>query len=93
MIAAFIHDLRLITLIDGGNPWTLIWRPPGLDPQDDIRAMQALWALQHLGAANSLWLQSNLSLVAMASPQPFGLASIHCRAQSALAGARSTPLR
>ena len=22
------NDLLLITLIDGGNPWTLIWRPP-----------------------------------------------------------------
>ena len=28
LLTAFNNDLRLITLIDGGNPWTLIWRPP-----------------------------------------------------------------
>jgi hypothetical protein len=67
LIAAFNNDLRLITLIDGGNPWTLIWRPPGPEPQDDIRAMQALWAVQNLGAADYLWLHSNVSLYAPVS--------------------------
>ena len=69
LIAAFNNDLRLITLIDGGNPWTLIWRPPGRQPQDDIGAMQALGAVQNLGAADYLWLQRNLSLFAPLSEQ------------------------
>ena len=64
LIAAFNSDLRLITLMDGGNPWTLIWRPPGPEPQDGIRARQALGAVQNLGAADYLWLHSNLSLYA-----------------------------
>ena len=67
LIAAFNNDLSLVTLIDGGNPWTLIWRPPAPEPQDDIRASQAQWAVQNLSAADYLWLHRNLSLYAPVS--------------------------
>ena len=62
LLTVFNSDLRLITLIDGGNPWTLIWRPPIPIVEDELRTMQALWAVQNLGAADYLWLLSNLSL-------------------------------
>ena len=64
LLTAFNNDLRLITLIDGGNPWTLIWRPPIPIAEDEFRTMQAMWAVQNLSAADYLWFCSNLSLYA-----------------------------
>ena len=62
LLSVFNSDLRLITLIDGGNPWTLIWRPSIPVAADELRIMQALWAVQNLAAADYLWFLSNLSL-------------------------------
>lgn len=67
LLTAFNNDLRLITLIDGGNPWTLIWRPPIPIAEDELRTVQAMWAVQNLGAADYLWFCSNLSLYAPVS--------------------------
>ena len=64
LLTAFNNDLRLITLIDGGNPWTLIWRPPIPIAEDELRTMQVMWAVQNLSAADYLWFCSNLSLYA-----------------------------
>jgi len=63
LVTAFNNDLRLITLIDAGNPWTLI-RPSLAQRPGAVRDQERL-------------------------PAP----SIHRSAQSALAGASSTPLR
>ena len=62
LLSAFNNDLRLITLIDGGNPWTLIWKPPIPIAEDGLRTMQAMWAVQNLGAADYLWFLGNFSL-------------------------------
>jgi len=67
LLTAFNNDLRLITLIDGGNPWTLIWRPPIPIAEDELLTMQAMWAVQNLSAADYLWFCSNLSLYAPVS--------------------------
>jgi len=67
LLTAFNNDLRLITLIDGGNPWTVIWRPPIPIVEDELRTIQTMWAVQNLGAADYLWFCSNLSLYAPVS--------------------------
>jgi hypothetical protein len=69
LLTAFNNDLRLITLIDGGNPWTLIWRPPSPIAEDELRTMQAMWAVHNLAAADYLWFCSNLSLYAPVSEE------------------------
>lgn len=69
LLTVFNSDLRLITLIDGGNPWTLIWRPPVPVAEDELRTMQAMWAVQNLGAADYLWFLSNFSLYAAVSEE------------------------
>lgn len=69
LLSVFNSDLRLITLIDAGNPWTLIWRPPIPRAEDELRTMQAMWAVQNLGAADYLWFLGNLSLYAPVSEE------------------------
>jgi hypothetical protein len=69
LLTVFNSDLRLITLIDGGNPWTLIWRPLVPCFEDELRTMQAMWAVQNLGAADYLWFLSNFSLYAPVSEE------------------------
>jgi hypothetical protein len=69
LLIALNNDLRLITLIDAGNPWTLIWRPPSPIAEDELRTMQAMWAVHNLAAADDLWFCSNLSLYAPVSEE------------------------
>jgi hypothetical protein len=64
LLNAFHPDLQLLTLMDGGNPWTLICKPPVPLPQEEFLAMQAMWEVQTLGAADFLWFLGNLSLSA-----------------------------
>jgi len=75
LLTAFHPDLQLLTLMDGGNPWTLIWRPPVPLPEDEFLAMQAMWAVQNLGAADFLWFLGNLSLYRPVSEEE-GLAEV-----------------
>lgn len=62
LLSAFNCDLRLLTLMDGGNPQTLLWRPREPVEEDPLRTMQAMWAVQNLAAADYLWFLDNLSL-------------------------------
>ncbi|MFZ0408695.1 MAG: class I SAM-dependent methyltransferase [Cyanobium sp.] len=62
LLALFHCDFRLLTLVDVGNPQTLLWRPLLPGQEDAIRTMQAMWAVQNLAAADYLWLLANLSL-------------------------------
>ena len=62
LLALFHCDLRLLTLADGGNPQTLLWRPSNPLEEDGIRSMQAMWAVQNLAAADYIWFLSNRSL-------------------------------
>lgn len=59
LLAAFNCDLRLLTLADGGNPQTLLWRPSTPMDEDPLRTMQAMWAVQNLAAADYLWFLNN----------------------------------
>lgn len=49
-------------LIDGGNPWSLPWRPPAPDPEDHVLTLQAMAAIQNLAGADFLWFLNNSSL-------------------------------
>jgi hypothetical protein len=69
LLALFQYDLRLLTLIDGGNPQTLLWRPVMHQEEDGIRTMQAMWAVQNLAAADYLWFVGNLSLYNLISEE------------------------
>lgn len=62
LLCAFHNDLRWLTLSDGGNPQTILWRPPQPQREDPLRTMQAMWAVQNLAAADYLWFLSNTSL-------------------------------
>ncbi len=62
LLALFHCDLCLLTLADGGNPQTLLWRPSIPLEEDGIRSMQAMWAVQNLAAADYIWFLSNRSL-------------------------------
>jgi hypothetical protein len=62
LLTAFHPDLQLLTLMDGGNPWTLLWRPPIPLQEDELRTRQAMRAIQNLGAADYLWFLGHLSL-------------------------------
>lgn len=62
LLTVFHPDLRLLSLVDGGNPQTLLWRPPLPQPEDPLRTLQAMAAVQNLAAADFLWLLTNLQL-------------------------------
>ena len=62
LLSTFNCDLRLLTLMDGGNPQTLLWRPLRPVEEDSLRTMQAMWAVQNLAAADYLWFLENISL-------------------------------
>jgi hypothetical protein len=62
LLCAFHCDLRLLTLKDGGNPQTLLWRPSRPLDEDALRTLQAMWAVQNLAAADYLWFLENTSL-------------------------------
>jgi hypothetical protein len=62
LLTAFHPDLQLLTLMDGGNPWTLLWRPPVPLAEDELRTSQAMQAIENLGAADYLWFLNHLSL-------------------------------
>lgn len=86
LLTAFHPDLQLLTLMDGGNPWSLIWRPPAPLPEDEGRTMQAMAAVQNLAAADYLWFLQNFSLYQPVSEEE-GLLQVI----TALGGDRSTP--
>jgi len=62
LLSAFNPELRLLTLMDGGNPQTLLWKPPTSESEDPVRTMQAMWAVQNLAAADYIWFLDNISL-------------------------------
>lgn len=62
LLAAFQCDMQLLSLVDSGNPQTLLWRPGTPLPEDALRTMQAMWAVQNLAAADYLWFLQNTSL-------------------------------
>lgn len=62
LLTAFHPDLRMVTLMDGGNPQTVLWRPLRPEPEDGLRTMQAMWAVQNLAAADYMWFLENFSL-------------------------------
>jgi len=62
LLSAFNPELRLLTLMDGGNPQTLLWKPPTPEGEDHVRTMQAMWAVQNLAAADYIWFLDNISL-------------------------------
>jgi hypothetical protein len=62
LLSAFNCDMKLATIVDKGNPQTLLWRPKFIQDPDPIRMTQAMWALQNLAAADYLWFLQNFSL-------------------------------
>jgi hypothetical protein len=62
LLSVFNCDLKLATIVDKGNPQTLLWRPNLAREPDPIQVTQAMWALQNLAAADYLWLLQNFSL-------------------------------
>jgi predicted O-methyltransferase YrrM len=62
LLTVFHPDLRLVSLGDGGNPQTLLWRPPLPQPEDPLRTLQAMAGLENLAAVDFLWLLNNLEL-------------------------------
>lgn len=62
LLVAFHPDLRLVSLRDGGNPQTLLWRPPLPQPEDPLRTLQAMAGVENLAAVNFLWILDNIEL-------------------------------
>jgi hypothetical protein len=62
LLRAFNCDMKLATIVNKGNPQTLLWRPRFIQDPDPIRMTQAMWALQNLAAADYLWFLQNFSL-------------------------------
>lgn len=69
LLCAFNPDLQFLTLMDQGNPQTVVWKPHEPQPEDPVRTMQAMWAVQNLAAADYLWFLDNLSLYNPVSEQ------------------------
>jgi hypothetical protein len=62
LLSVFNSDYEVATIIDNGNPQTLLWRA-SIDPAlSQLRTMQAMWAIQNLAAADYLWFLDNISL-------------------------------
>ena len=65
-IMPFIHlfhpAYHYCTLIDQGNPQTLLWR--GAQPRevDPLASMNTLWSLDNLAACDYLWMRRNFQL-------------------------------
>lgn len=62
LLTLFNPNLSLLTLIDNGNPWSLLWRPGIPTLRREHEMLQALEAIQNLAAADYLWLVRNLNL-------------------------------
>jgi len=69
LLSVFHCDMQLLTIGDGGNPQTLLWRPSQPLREDPLRTMQAMWAVQNLAAADYLWFLENRSLYNPTSEQ------------------------
>jgi hypothetical protein len=59
----------------GGNPQTLLWKPPSIPPADSVRMMQAMWALDNLAGCDFLWFIKNMDLYSPVSEEE-GLARV-----------------
>jgi hypothetical protein len=64
LLSVFNPEYEVATIIDNGNPQTLLWRPQveSASADQQFRAMQAMWAIQNLAAADYLWFLDNLAL-------------------------------
>lgn len=62
LLAVFNPEYEVVTIIDNGNPQTILWRPRLQTPVDPLRVMQSMWAIQNLAAADYLWFLDNISL-------------------------------
>jgi hypothetical protein len=62
LLSVFNSDYDVATIIDNGNPQTLLWRADIEPASRQLRTMQAMWAIQNLAAADYLWFLDNISL-------------------------------
>jgi len=62
LLAVFNPDYAIATIVDNGNPQTVLWRTQEDIADQHLRTMQAMWAIQNLAAADYLWFLENLSL-------------------------------
>lgn len=62
LLCIFNSDYEIATIIDNGNPQTLLWRAHNNNALSQLRTMQAMWAIQNLAAADYLWFLDNISL-------------------------------
>lgn len=62
LINLFQTAYHYCTIMDPGNPQTLLWR--GREPRtsDPLAAMNSLWSLENLAACDYLWMLRNLEL-------------------------------
>lgn len=75
LLAVFNSGLSYVTLMTGGNPQTLLWRSGSSLPEDPMRMMQGLWALDNLASCDFLWLARNMDLY-MPTSEEDGLARV-----------------
>ena len=62
LIHLFHTAYQYCTIVDQGNPQTLLWRSSQTREVDALASMSTLWSLENLAACDYLWMRRNQAL-------------------------------